>query len=830
MKYLSSDYLNHETMSCLRAWASPKDPIMICHYFWLADKSDMQSSFRGFCCHLLHQILSKQSAEFVSSLLTQERLQLKSTIDNWDEDELEQLLEAVTSRISTHRPLCFFIDGLDECLRRDLSRVIGVINAIVQSSGPNVKFCVSSRNEKYVALRLRDLKTSCLDLHTLTHGDIRRYVTQELDRDQENGLSSIDLSDKRKLVMHLVFSSRGVFLWAVLVARKMRANIELGDTFEQLWDQLNRFPRDMEDLYSQMLSKSGAAEEHRRGEVASYFKYMITHKRHFPHVTDRDGGSRKRMPFLTSALSTFVPLYEKYHGPAKKGEESTTIGRLRQRIEYLCEGFIEMEPIHGGRDYWVGFSHRTAEDFFQEAAGQSFLSQSHVHEREMYTLLIDGIFRNATVNDSDIKEINAHDVYAMVLLHRDMQEADDMARLEIIQYVDQRTADYCASKYGFTGKNWVLEWTKSLDMMDPRPNSIQIVDLTSLGVIFGIPDLLLYYLRSGNGLNQEYMNYMLTLIMRFFSGHQIPYWASSDAYWASNDARDQMHSWYYSARQLLKKGANPNAPSYWIRRDAWIRTSPWIQLISDIEYNYHPHRLSSDYRIIYRIAKFMLDNGANIDERTFRYVFVSHRRESSLDRYQVYTPETVFRENLLETGIDEVLEVWVLEVNAKWLLELWANKATEGEDEYEHGRNSSKEILTRDDVRSVKSHVNIIAGSKIKPGYHRALVQFVEIDATRPQGQFALALLRTADCWETHCTCSQRDQAGLCEGSSPVDIMEILEKRGFYGSGTCPHGQDTIMPMFAELKDTYKVAKANNWTKKWNEEIMDFMTLWSLNR
>ncbi|KAI8948686.1 hypothetical protein F4801DRAFT_604106 [Xylaria longipes] len=232
MKFLAgSDNQNQQTLRYLKPWATPGNPRILAFYFWLADRANIQNSFRGFLCHLLHQLLSLTSWEVASDLVPLDWLQKKHKIDNWGPKELERLLITTTSRIVSVTPLCFFIDALDEFIDSDREDVVRIIRELIVDDGRHlkIKFCVSLRPDPKIQRQLGNAVIRSLELHTATQNDIQRYVTDELERCWKGNPTS-PTDQKNELISKVVFSARGVFLWVILVARKLREGIDLGDS------------------------------------------------------------------------------------------------------------------------------------------------------------------------------------------------------------------------------------------------------------------------------------------------------------------------------------------------------------------------------------------------------------------------------------------------------------------------------------------------------------------------------------------------------------------------------------------------------------------------
>jgi hypothetical protein len=609
MKFLTGfDNQNDQTLQYLKTWAAPRNPYILTFYFWLADTANIQNSFRGFLCHLLHQLLSKTSPEVVSGLLPSDRLQGKRNINNWDLEELERLLKTVAFQAATDTPLCFFVDALDECLKSDLDSVVRVIRELIKDSRSNIKFCVSSRPEQRIEFRLRDSVSQSLELHTLTEDDIRKYVTNELENCWEGNNSAPTKKQKDKLVDQLVSLSQGVFLWAFLVAKRLRESIDMGDTVKQLQEQLKGLPRDMLKLYENMLEKSGATEGPRRAEAASYFQFILTTERcHYLWW-----GRHRR-------ITMFVPLYERYHGKFLVRNESIILKTVQRRISNLCAGLVVID--NDTRFGTVRFFHRTARDYFQDPSAKAFLEESDLSELDIQYLFVDAWFRNR--HSLFAFNLRSQEVQSLILICQDMQTTSVTDKAKFLQHIDQTFSHNHALKYPGIKENWVYEQAKNLEGYD------KVLDFTSYAFSLGSMELLSHHLKMERRcLSGRYKDYLLLCCARQYRIHQV---------WT---------------RKLLGQGANPNATFYWGLQSR-LKTSPWLKCLVDIPYD---HELDMD------AVDIFLDGGANIDDRTVLL--------KSLDRSDNWMNPVELRR--LSPGSQHLTrnnKYLVIEVNAKFLLE-----------------------------------------------------------------------------------------------------------------------------------------------------------------
>ncbi|KAI1128584.1 heterokaryon incompatibility protein-domain-containing protein [Nemania abortiva] len=658
MKCLAGHNQNAKTFQHLKTWAGPqKSPRILAFYFWLADKLKMQNSFRGFSCHLLYQLLSVESPEFVSNLMSSSQIRLKHTIHNWDDEELERLLKDASCQISAYTPLCFFIDGLDECLPTDLDRVVRLIKVLSQR--PQVKFCVSSRPDHKIEYQLRDLNLSPLELHTLTEGDIWMYVTEELGNCHEDAPLAIE--EKRDLIHRLVDRSQGVFLWAVLVAKQLRAGIDLGDTVGQLWEQLNQFPQNMAELYHQILEKSGATEKPRQAEAASYFKFLVAHDgRWLMHCNYKWPVHCRQLGVLS-----FVSLYEKFHGELQSHES------LRRRISTLCEGFVVIDPPDESEDHGVRFFHRTAQDFFQEQTAQPFLNHCKLTELDIYSLFVDSLVRDG--HRVCGKAISLYEVDNMVKWRKEMRDSSKAEKTKFLQHINKAMSHYYTSSHGNKKGNWVFEQAWSAQAIDDKA-----LDFTSLTLLFGSDELLSHHLSSGRRMTERYKDYLLLCSVRY-DEDQYQYGAV-DSFWIE---------------ELLEKGANPNATYYWglqdrLKLSPWlgylVRTDPCITRFKGGEIFTQDLALELDIDTV----ELFLAKGARLDDRMV-LPKISHNGRLE--------PRPM--RSLLRCPPDERYgPLLVIEVNAKYLLEEQLS--------HTEPKERGEKLLSKHSVRQVKPHRRVL--------------------------------------------------------------------------------------------------------------------------
>jgi hypothetical protein len=148
--------------------------------------------------------------------------------------------------------LFLLIDGLHE-YEGSYSELAKLFREVISLS-KNVKACLSSRP----LLTFEDSFKKCpnLRLQDLTLDDIRRYVTDQLERNERyRNLAVKEPFHVPHLVQEIVTKADGVFLWVTLVVRSLLDGLENRDTISDLQRRLRLLPADLEDLFNSMMKR-----------------------------------------------------------------------------------------------------------------------------------------------------------------------------------------------------------------------------------------------------------------------------------------------------------------------------------------------------------------------------------------------------------------------------------------------------------------------------------------------------------------------------------------------------------------------------------------------
>lgn len=189
----------------LKRWAGTRVLLRSSHYFWKVGGGE-QNTVRGLYRALLHKLCRNREGERC----------VKMAFEPWEpgtsssEPSLGELRRAMRNLLSANKnsvAFCFLIDGLDECLMLDNDR---------------------------------------LQLHEVLSEDIEKYVHQCLqDTDKHLNLSPDNV---QRVSSTILDSSNGVFLWTVLVVRRLRFSMMYDSDTRTLLEEIHEMPSEIDNL------------------------------------------------------------------------------------------------------------------------------------------------------------------------------------------------------------------------------------------------------------------------------------------------------------------------------------------------------------------------------------------------------------------------------------------------------------------------------------------------------------------------------------------------------------------------------------------------------
>ena len=259
MKYLLDDT---RTPSTLQAWSSPQKLVMAHYFFWI-NGTDLQRSLEGLLRSLLYDIL-RHDLKSVKDLLP-EAWMLASDYYNssspssivggsldWSQGALLDAFRRLPMAESMSTKLCFFIDGLDE-YHGDHDNLVHTLTHLTKAGA---KLCVASRPWNVFEEAFGAETTRKLYLEELNRKDIQRYVNEKL-RGHQN-FPQIDREEADDIVNEIIDKSQGVFLWVWLAVRSLVEGLRNRDSLVLLRTRLLAFPNDLDQFFRHMFDSLDA--------------------------------------------------------------------------------------------------------------------------------------------------------------------------------------------------------------------------------------------------------------------------------------------------------------------------------------------------------------------------------------------------------------------------------------------------------------------------------------------------------------------------------------------------------------------------------------------
>jgi len=378
MKFVANDM---RTEMLLKQWSPAKEVLIVTFYLWLSGTM-MQRSLKGLLCSVARQI-ARSDEDLPNRLINiDDKLLLKRSVDDWSCEGLRQLLRTLLRRMS--RPVCIFVDGLDEFDQGDnIEELLDLTQEL--SMTINVKVCVSSRPEIYLEKRLSQYRQ--VRLQDLTAQDIEICIREKLeDVRKKCSLASFNQEYFNQVVEVIKEKSDGVFLWVHYAINTTLRGMRNGDDFGVLLARVESLPGEMHELYLQMLKRLNGDEQFYREEASTYFSYDS----HYP---------LSLFELMVALDESLQADYMNNVGPLDPDDLARGCEVLKTRILTRCAGLLEVvdeedyfsdqKPLDRGsedmqdnvhlwryHDTEIKFLHRTARDFLLTTTnGQDLLGK-----------------------------------------------------------------------------------------------------------------------------------------------------------------------------------------------------------------------------------------------------------------------------------------------------------------------------------------------------------------------------------------------------------------------------------------------------------------------
>lgn len=594
----------------LRSWGAGKQLIIATFFFWHAG-TPLQKSHEGVLRSLLHQVIDQRPALALvmfpqvsrSVLGGKESLPVNSI-------KLHDLQEAVTllkKNMPDDLALFLMIDGVDEYSgdHFDFSRFLTQI-----SEHPGIKLLVSSRPipacvqefSRFPRLRLQDLTSR--DISAYINAELTSYhLLQEMDL-EEPGFATL----VREALMR---KASGVFLWIILVVKKLLIGLGNYDEKESLLAVIDELPSDLEDLYDHMFGKMSTEYQ----QEASLFFQLISRAR-----------TVQRTPFtalqLHAASQEFAgnnPASTSVH--LDTAERTRLIKRVEGKLRSRCCGLLEvcyknqdgevLEPS-------VDFLHRTVLDYlripnvWQQITELDKLSAKRTDEILLASLVALFLYESKTELSDHRRMENAAGVFADCLLYCHGLSSKPNARYtRLLEKADAAFLDLCKQEDTETAfTRYQVSWElaeEQLGMKRPQTKVVSakhsipwLMSLLSLSRM-QLPTYLAQKLRKLE-VDQASKS---TMLLHLLSLCDVPL--------------STLPMYVQNINVLLQNGADPNSPSLvmqsspstdalYLRRAS---TKPASETMTSVQYwmsvwNCLPHHVE--------IMSLLVDAGADLSE------------------------------------------------------------------------------------------------------------------------------------------------------------------------------------------------------------------------
>ncbi|KAF2442217.1 hypothetical protein P171DRAFT_433764 [Karstenula rhodostoma CBS 690.94] len=381
MKFLLEDERTRKILT-----ENGSDTMLVSAFIWSLGTS-MQKSLIGVLCTLLYDIFA-QDRELCWRQMTERQggFDFKQESSDWSLQELVSLFSTVAENCT--RPLCIFIDGLDEIDRSKPTEITRLMEWVESTrSLKNLQICVSSRPEPTFDNRLR--QHPHLRVQDLTTKDIEHYVSSIL-RHLEFDFQ-VSPQDIQNLIQTIVNRAEGVFLWAHLVVEHIRTDMDYFPSWKTLSERVDELPSGLHSMYKTMWERHNGDSDLYRAETASYLNYLLAgestwHMRKLLALMLRFNIDIQNMVFKGGdVLSTYFIIKECSRFDvsivARCGGLVTSSGIPPPRMLPTCEeDRTDLEHRIFGDDndgslLEIFFGHRSAADFLlSTSTGQQILS------------------------------------------------------------------------------------------------------------------------------------------------------------------------------------------------------------------------------------------------------------------------------------------------------------------------------------------------------------------------------------------------------------------------------------------------------------------------
>ena len=229
-------------MKCIFEYLERSPDCTVVAFFFNARGNALEYSVEGCYRSLLLQILERIPRLRTSLQITR----FPTEGQHWEAAVVRAHLREAVLHLQG-QPLVLMIDALDECEPQEIRTLVYFLNSLAASTGPDsVSFniCLASRHYPNVSIRL--CENFILETHDAHTQDIYKYVQENLHVELE--------THRHALLEPIMQRSWGVFMWIVLVIRRLNERFEEGATLQRLLSEVYALPGDLDALIQKISS------------------------------------------------------------------------------------------------------------------------------------------------------------------------------------------------------------------------------------------------------------------------------------------------------------------------------------------------------------------------------------------------------------------------------------------------------------------------------------------------------------------------------------------------------------------------------------------------
>ena len=326
------------------------------NFFFWKPGSVLQKSLAGLLRCLLHTILAANT-DLASKLFPNHWAQAKlvpwQTVQSIriSDKDIRHGFEKLISNPTSHNDssFCFFIDGLDEfagTIQHDTEYLVGQLCSWTARAPDRVKLCVSSR--EYNVFMNTFPEENRIRLHRLSLSDMKRFVFKQLAHATKE-------AEAMQIAEAVSSSADGIFLWAAVVTKAIREQIQDGTSFENILREIELLPGELEDLFTHLLSSLPGYKLKKAFQVFSLVSLpsVICPGPEHPAAMSSRILHQDRWWFFTLLTTSFLKIYNRDNSFALQedfspGDPSSLTERVSLAMKELngfCKGLVDVVTV-----------------------------------------------------------------------------------------------------------------------------------------------------------------------------------------------------------------------------------------------------------------------------------------------------------------------------------------------------------------------------------------------------------------------------------------------------------------------------------------------------